>query len=649
MNGELNPRFTFDTFVTGPSNRLAVTAARSAAETPGGGHNPLFVYGQTGLGKTHLAMAIGQAARQYWPEMQVEYMTLDEFVEAFHSAVSLGQIESFRQRYRQTGVIIIDDVHFLAHRHEEQEELLRFATEVQEGGTQIILTSDRPPDEIADLDDRLISRLAGGLVVDIAAPEYETRLAILRRRAEERGVELSREALTVVADYDVRNVRELIGVLNRIIAFQAVSENALTPDAVRALLEGGEATVSVAPPPSAAASGNEFDDFLSGVAATLTEQVEVWKAHIRKAVQQWSSRGYRTASLEVLLEQDAAVDTDAAVRKFQNAVDQLHMLESEIADLDPPLARNPVFRDPERVSEANALVQSTREAFVAPPGPSDAFSLDDFLVGESSKVAVTAARSVTEAPGAHYNPLVIVGPSGVGKTHLLHGLGHALAGQPEGRWVACISAQTFMDELVRAIEEDAVPVWRARYRQASAFLLDNIDLIGSGERLQEEIFNLFNALSGMNRQIVLTASVPPKDIAGLDDRLRSRFEGGLIATLDPPDLGLRSAILGRQLGARVDDVDLDVVEFLAGQRAESVRSVLGMGQRVITAAEAKGVKPTVELAREVLGASNAREARASERRRTSGVVISPAGGVESGEKMVLTWPDAHGYLIEEFE
>jgi chromosomal replication initiation ATPase DnaA len=324
--------------------------------------------------------------------------------------------------------VLIDDVQFLARRPEEQAELLRFASELKESNTQLVLTSDRPPTEIADLDDRLIERLAGGLVVDIAEPQFETRLAILKRRAEDRGVELGRDVLAVVAEYDTKNVRELLGVLNRVIAFQAVSENELSADAARALLEGGEprtkgedATRAVS-----AAEIDEFGAFLHGVEATLTEQVEAWKSHLRDAIRLWSAKGYRTSTLEGMLAGEEPVNTDQAVRAYEAQVERLQTAEREIKGFDAVLAENPVFRDPDRVAEAEALVERTKEGFTAPPGPSEAFSLDEFLVGNATKMALGAARSIVEAPGEQYNPLVIVGPSGVGKTHLLHAIGRAL-------------------------------------------------------------------------------------------------------------------------------------------------------------------------------------------------------------------------------
>jgi chromosomal replication initiator protein len=228
----LHPHYRLETLVVGTSNRLAVTAARAVAEAPGGVYNPLFVYAHPGLGKTHLLMATGHAAIAIDPALAVEYLTLDGFVEAYRAAIAAGQGDAYRRRYAEIGVLLVDDVQFLAGQREAQAELLRLVDAMQTAGRQIVLTSDRPPAEIESLDERLIRRFAGGLVIDIAAPDYETRVAILRRKAVERSVELAPGVLEAVAGLEIDNVRELIGTLNRLAAQQAAGE---TLDAARAV------------------------------------------------------------------------------------------------------------------------------------------------------------------------------------------------------------------------------------------------------------------------------------------------------------------------------------------------------------------------------------------------------------------------------
>jgi chromosomal replication initiator protein len=199
MTATLNPLYRFDTLVVGAANRLAFTAAKAVAESPGTVYNPLFIYARPGLGKTHLLMGIGHAARVINVGLCVEYLTLDEFVESFHAAIAAGQGDAYRRRFHDVDLLLVDDVQFLTHRREMQSELLRLTDTLQSANRQIVLTSDRPPAEIEALDERLIRRFAGGLVIDVSAPDYETRVAILRRKADERRAKFVEGVLEEVA------------------------------------------------------------------------------------------------------------------------------------------------------------------------------------------------------------------------------------------------------------------------------------------------------------------------------------------------------------------------------------------------------------------------------------------------------------------
>ncbi len=651
MSGSLNPRFTFDSFVVGPSNRLAVTAARRVAESPGSVYNPLFIYSASGLGKTHLLLAVGACAASGSAAHAVEYLTLEEFVEAYHAAVAAGQGEAFRHRFEHVDVVLIDDVQFLATRLETQAELLRLITSLTELGHQVVLASDRPPQDIEQLDERLISRFAGGLVVDIGAPELETRLAILRRKAEERGVDFEQAVLSAVAHYEARNVRELLGLLNRLIAFQAVNEGALTPEGARTLL-GLEATalahagVEAAPATAAPGGGDEFADFLDTVGSALAEQVDTWRRRLQEAVVYWEGHGYRTARLGALLAQETPVGTETAVRAFEQDVERLQELEREMVLLEPGRAGDPVFRDPDRLTDAEAVVQAARDGLAPPPGPSASWAFEDFVGTASNQLALTSARAVAETPGAAYNPLVIVGPTGVGKTHLLHGIGHALSAGP-GALVACLSAQDFLDELVQAIERGRLEQWRSRYRRVTAFLLDDMQLLAQKQRSQEELFHLFNALLTQQRQLVFTASAAPRTLDGLDDRLVSRLEGGLVVEIGVPDRELRSAVATRELASRLGEADPDLAAYLAGRPAASLRAVTGMVQRLVTEAEAQGAAADLAFARTLFEGAREPAPQPAARPRSSGVVVAATGGVRSREKVIWHWPAVGDRLLEE--
>jgi chromosomal replication initiator protein len=249
-------------------------------------------------------------------------------------------------------------------------------------------------------------------------------------------------------------------------------------------------------------------------------------------------------------------------------------------------------------------------------------------------------------PATRYNPLVIVGGSGVGKTHLLHALGNALAASSKGP-VACLSAHEFTSELIEAIDRDAVGPWRARYRSASAFLLDDVHLVAEKDRTQDELFVLFNFLVESGRQMVFSSGMPLSELTAVEPRLRTRLEGGLVVDLPAPDREMRQQVLRRALNGKVAPPDVELMEYLGSRPAESVRALHGLLQRVLNAAESKGVAPNAALAREVLEAPTPKPPRRSSAYRTSGIV-APASGARSREKIVWDWPDVGDRIVEEW-
>jgi len=648
MTSALNPRFSFETFVVGSANRLAVTAGRTVAENPGSAYNPLFIYSGSGLGKTHVLMAIGHAAKTIASQLNIEYLTLDEYVEAFHAAIAAGQGDAFRRRFQNVDVLLVDDVQFLTNRKEMQTELLRLTEALQQSGHQIVLASDRPPAEIADLDERLISRFSGGLVVDMGVPDYETRVAILRRKAEERGSKFQPGVLETVAKVEYPNVRELMGALNRLVAFQAVNDMPMNAEAASKVLGIPTAASSAAASPaaasSAAASQDEFSQFLTDVTVTVGKAVEAWRARVTEAVMRWEGEGYRTGRLEKLLEQETPAAVDEAIAAYVQDVERLKALEAEVAVLDPQAAGAKVFRDPEHMDAAEAAAAKVRDGAAPPPPPSAAFPFESYVAGPSNDVALKAVRDVVAKPGKKYNPLVIVGKSGLGKTHLLNAVGLELA-KKKNAVVACLSTQGFVDELIAAIDGNRVDWWRARYRRATALLLDDIHLLAGKERTQEELFNLFNQFLDADRQLVFTAPAHPNTLDGLEERIVSRLEGGLVAEIAAPDKELRRSVLERLLTQQHVALEPALLDYLADRPIDSVRSLTGVVQRVVEAAAAQDAPVTAGLAREVL--EGAPPPRRTTGLRTSGIVVSSAGGVRSREKMVWDWPSAGDRVIED--
>ncbi len=651
MTSTLNPRFTFDTFVVGAANRLAVTAGRTVAENPGSAYNPLFIYSGSGLGKTHLLMAVGHAAKALATQLNIEYLTLDEYVEAFHAAIAAGQGDAFRRRFQNVDVLLVDDVQFLTNRKEMQAELLRLTEALQQAGHQIVLASDRPPAEIADLDERLISRFSGGLVVDMGVPDYETRVAILRRKAEERGTSFQPGVLETVAKIDFPNVRELMGALNRLIAFQAVNDTPINEETARKVLgvPSTGATASTAASSTAAVNApgpDEFSQFLTDVTVTVGKAVEAWRARVAEAMLRWEGEGYRTGRLEKLLDQETPAAVDEAIAAYVQDVERLKTLEAEVAVLDPQAAGEKVFRDPDHMDEAEAAAAKVRDGAAPPPAPSAAFPLETYIGGSSNEVALSAARDAIAKPGKKYNPVVIVGPSGLGKTHLLNAIGLELA-RKKNAIVACLSTQQFVDELIAAIDGNRVDWWRARYRRATALLLDDIQLLAGKDRTQEELFNLFNQCIDADRQLVFTAPAHPNRLEGLEERIVSRLEGGLVVEIGEPDKDLRRGVLERLLTNQRVPMEPALLDYLVDRPADSVRSLTGMVQRVVEAAAAQDAPVTAGLARDVLEGAPPPGTRRTTGLRTSGIVVSSAGGVRSREKMVWDWPASADRVIED--
>ncbi|ASY75357.1 chromosomal replication initiator protein DnaA [Pectobacterium polaris] len=232
----VNPKHTFDNFVEGKSNQLARAAARQVADNPGGAYNPLFLYGGTGLGKTHLLHAVGNGIIARKPNAKVVYMHSERFVQDMVKALQNNAIEEFKRYYRSVDALLIDDIQFFANKERSQEEFFHTFNALLEGNQQIILTSDRYPKEINGVEDRLKSRFGWGLTVAIEPPELETRVAILMKKADENDIRLPGEVAFFIAKRLRSNVRELEGALNRVIANANFTGRSITIDFVREAL-----------------------------------------------------------------------------------------------------------------------------------------------------------------------------------------------------------------------------------------------------------------------------------------------------------------------------------------------------------------------------------------------------------------------------
>jgi chromosomal replication initiator protein len=235
--GSLIPRYTFDTFIVGPSNQFAHAACRAVAETPSRSYNPLFIHGGVGLGKTHLMHAIGHYVVQHHPGLVLTYISSERFMNEMINAVRFDRILDFRSRYRSVDVLLVDDIQFVSGKEGTQNEFFHTFNALHDAQKQIVISSDRPPHEIPALEERLRSRFEWGLIADIQVPDVETKAAILKRKAEEEGVPLANDVAMFMASRIKSNVRELEGSLIRLIAYSSLTTKPLTIDLAQEVLK----------------------------------------------------------------------------------------------------------------------------------------------------------------------------------------------------------------------------------------------------------------------------------------------------------------------------------------------------------------------------------------------------------------------------
>jgi chromosomal replication initiator protein len=251
QDGGMNPKYTFDLFVIGSSNRFAHAAALAVAEAPAQAYNPLFIYGGTGLGKTHLMQAIAQYVGEHSSDLSVRYVTSETFMNDFINSLRDKRIEGFKQRYRTYDLLLVDDVQFFEHKERIQEEFFHTFNSLYEAGSQIVMSSDRPPRDIATLEERLRSRFEWGLITDIQPPDLETRIAILRKKVKTDGIHVADpQVLSFIASRISTNIRELEGALTRVVAFSSLTARSLSVDLAEDVLkdvfpQGEAAEVSI--------------------------------------------------------------------------------------------------------------------------------------------------------------------------------------------------------------------------------------------------------------------------------------------------------------------------------------------------------------------------------------------------------------------
>jgi len=519
---DLDPKLTFDSFVVGPANRLASAAARRAAESPGTSYNPLFLYSSPGLGKTHILSAIAHQSVKS-NTGKVEYMALEEYLEKLEGSLQAGQRDGL---YADLDILLLDDVQFLTGQPEAQEMLLKTLDQLTAAGGQIVLASDRPPADIDGLDARLLSRFSGGLIVDLGPPEYETRVAIIRKKAAERGSKLGEGVAETIAKAPFKNVRELGGVLNKVFATQDLEKRLVTASEAAKMIQQ-QSTVT-----KLGKSGDEFGSFLSDLATSVAQAVEKteepWRKAFREAMESADRQGFSVQRLAAYQTGAEPKGWEKILEAFKADIQRLHDIDNELESLGNPWpeAAQGVLVDPDRLEEAEALLASVRERQRPFPALGAGPELHDLAGFEPMLLKASAQLVATEKP--EYNPLFVWGSKeALGRT-LMGAVGRSYRQAfPEQR-VAVAAVSAFADDFIRALGDGVAGAWRERWWTVDLLLIHGLQELSSLERAKDEFFHLFEALKRRGARMMLIADRAPSSIANIDERLRTRFEGGLV-------------------------------------------------------------------------------------------------------------------------
>lgn len=660
MTTGLDPRLTFATVVSGAANQLALAAARAVAESPRPPFNPLVVCGPVGLGKTHLLHAIGHRALEVAPRATVLLARWPELVGRWQAARTVGHAVDPLTSLREASLLLLDECDGLARPGASRDALLAMLEERLTQRRTTVIALEQPPTELLVPEDPACRLLVGGLVVELAAPDSAMRWEMLHRLSEESGTPLSPGVLEEIAALPFESTLELVGAAHRLLAFQSVSPTPLEPGQARVLVTGvvdearpdaGVPAAPVAParpalePRDAAVRElDEFGSFLSDVVASVSEQIDEWRARIADAIARWGGDGYSVTRLDALLRQETPPQPDLVLQGFEADIAELQRLEAALVETAPGIEVPPVFRDPDRVGAAADFLEQTRVRELADSLPQSQFLLENLVEGSANREALEAARFIVSSPAEAPRPLLIVGDSGVGKTHLLHGIGNALVKQ-DYRGVVCQTLHGFQAPLLEADESGQLASWRRRHRWVTALLLDDLHLVSPRPVVQEELAGLLDRLGADGAPVVVTSAVPLAALEGVSPQLLARLGAGQTVELAHPDRELRLGLVRHLLAATEGADDPSLADYLAGRPADSVRAVLLAVQRVLRAAAEQQCRPSQALARQVLEAHAAAASRARGQR--AGVFGPSLGSARFREKLVDRWPGIADRLVEE--
>lgn len=640
----VRPGERFETYVAGAQGALAVTAARAVAESRHPPYNPLLIVGAPGFGKSHLLSAVEGLAAHVDPARRVLRV----------SGKGFGADQG--DEWRSVDLLLLDDLDRLPGTGEGQRILAEVLEARSAERRATVLTSGTAPGEIPSADARLARVAASGLVVDLDLPGPDRRLALLRSLAAEPALDPA--VLEALALLPVRNIRELLGAFRRLVAFQAVSRHPLdvsqaavllgelgagpgepagrsgdVPGAIVVDAPGGNPRLRTPPAEGELSRADEFGDFLSEVVATVAEQVDRWRERVGAAILRWEGEGIRTARLERLLREEFPEDPDALLAEFERDAASILALAREARALDPEGGEGKAFQDPDDLPGAHRALDQIRLRVAGLPSPDPTFRLEDFVDSTSTRSALRALDRLLGGDTGD-NPVVVQGASGSGKSHLLHGFGTAWM-ERHGGVVACLSLPDFTGEPA---------AWWSGIRTASVLLVDDLDRIVSHPTLAL-LGDALEALVMGNRPVLVATSVPLRDLEGVESRLLSRLDAGVVVDLEPPDRELRARLAMHAL-PEAHRGDAGLIDAIASRPAASARAVQAAVQRVMAAAGRRGTTPTASLARDALEPT---PAHADTRVKSGSGLQNPLlTGARLREKIIPVWPHVADQLLEEF-
>jgi len=607
--------YTFETFVVGDGNNLCVAVCKGVSGLPGQTYNPLFIYGEEGVGKTHLLRAVGNALLRKKPDAKIVCMEVEQLAVRLGSLSDEEVVETSLREFADLDLLLLDDLQRLEEDQEAQRKFAKAFNVAFSNEVQLVITCDRKLEEFPVVFEQILSR---GLQTDIQKPDYESRVAILRKRAEAWGLLLTGEATEHLAKLPSEKVSDAVAILGEFAEMGKTGP--ITLEDVKGFSEEEEEEPEE--------RSHEYVSFLKDVQGEVSavvdegEEEQLLREEYEKTLYFWEMKGYDTSCLRSVMGEDLET-----VRKkfsvFRNGVERLIELEAMLGSLNTKGYEADVkeieslLYNPDSIAQVEELLDALKrkiKAGVAPQASergSDGFSFQTFVVGECNQMAYAAAKLVARSPAKKYNPLFIWGGVGMGKTHLLHAIRREMLESDPVASVMYVSAERFTNELIRALEDNALDRFRDKYRRADALMIDDVQFLAGKDTTQQEFFHCFNALYSANRQIVITSDRSPNKLSTLEERLRSRFQGGLVVQIQPPDFKTRASLikkLAREVGLAVGE---DVVHALAEHVTSNMRELCGAVNKIAAFASLskKGLQPdtAVKVLNDEVGLDSAQD------------------------------------------